>query len=169
MDWLGFLVLGQGREGGTQSAGVVGGRKQNLQATAAGGDGDGVVELSELVDEDGVRFLCSEGRHAAADVTREGLDFLERDCAGIAVARGLGERLQVECGSAGNDGEHDAGAIAAGNEGLESLVEGKVDLSGDGFSGEVLRVDFVFAEFKRDAERFEEADGIGFCWSHHPS
>jgi hypothetical protein len=56
------------------------------------------------------------------------------------------EALRLRLAVSGNDGHADSVAVAAGDQRLDNLF-GKPDFRGDGFGGEVVGVDFVFAQF----------------------
>ncbi len=58
--------------------------------------------------------------------------------------------------------------VGVGEEGFEDLLGGEADLASDGDGGEVFGIDLVGAELVGDAERVEQAGGVGFrwaCWS----
>jgi len=57
----------------------------------------------------------------------------------------------------------DAGAVAvaASDQRLENLLGRKADLGGDGFSGQVFGIDFVFAKLVGNTQLVEKSHGIG--------
>ncbi len=146
---------------GLGGAEVVGGAEDELGAAGAGGDADLVEEDGGFVDVDGIGLSCAEEGDAAADVAGERLHVFERGHLGFAEAGGAGEFLEVELGVAGDDGEAvDVGA-AGDQQSFEDLLGGHADFFGDGDGGEIVGIDFVFAEFEGDAEGFKEARAVG--------
>ncbi len=69
--------------------------------------------------------------------------------------------FQVEFGVAGDDGEEMLACVGVGEESFEDLFRGETDLARDGDGGEIVGVDLVGAEFVGDAERVEQAGGVG--------
>jgi len=62
------------------------------------------------------------------------------------------ERFQIELRVAGNDREADAVLIAACHERLEHLLGRHADLHRHRLRGEILRIDFVLADFVGNGE-----------------
>jgi hypothetical protein len=134
-------VFGEVGEGGLCGAEVVSRREDELEAALAGGDGDHIEELDGLIGEGGEGLLCGEYGDAAAYVTGERLDVLERCELQFAGAGDGGELLEIELLVAGDDGEEVVVSRGTREQCLEDLFGGKADLASDGDRGEVVGVD----------------------------
>ncbi len=80
----------------------------------------------------------------------------------LSLARGLRERFQIEFLIARDNGHHRAITVSARHQRFEYLFRRKPDLRRHGLGGQIVRIDFVFAQFVADAELVEQSGGIGF-------
>ena len=120
-----------------------------LQAALSGADVDGGEQQAGVVNISGKRLLHADGGTAAADISRQGQQFLHRDKVALLVAGDFGGKFQVYFVLAGNDADEVAGLVAVEYQGFEYLVDVLAQAGGNVDGTEVVLIYFVRDEFVR--------------------
>ena len=141
---------------------VVAGGQQHLLPPHARRHGHHVEQLDLLVHVDRVVPFAGQGRHPAADVAGERLHVFQGDQLHGPIAREPGQSLEIDLGVGRNHGQQHAVAVAPGHQGFEDLLGRQSDVAGHPHGTQVVGVGLVLAHLVADAERVEDAHGVGF-------